>query len=90
MPCNFFLVEDMMSQTFGDEAVRYMGLDEVSVFSVSALLGCDLPLCVSALPLISQGDRMVGVGWSWCSSPPHRQLGSDELRQVRLWLTSFP
>lgn len=60
MPCNFFLVEDMMSQTFGDEVVRYMGLDEVSVFSQSALLDCDLPLCVSALLLISQGDRMVG------------------------------
>ena len=49
-----------MSQTFGDEVVRYMGLDEVSVFSQSALLDCDLPLCVSALLLISQGDRMVG------------------------------
>lgn len=59
MPCNFFLVEDMMSQTFGDEVVRYMGLDEASVFSQSALLDCDLPLYVSALLLIPQGDRMV-------------------------------
>ena len=42
MPCNFFLMEDMLHQFFGDEVVRRVGR-EVSVFSVSVLLDCDLP-----------------------------------------------